>query len=110
MTGRKDSPVCRQNYRAQIPAASDFTQAVDQLLHERERKGVTPLRPIQGDQSDVAFGCEADILVTHPMILRPNSNRIDISGTFAEEFRSGGRQTRSNPFLGPVPAYRLLGN
>jgi hypothetical protein len=27
------------------------------------------LRPIQGDEGDVALGCEADIFVTHPTIL-----------------------------------------
>jgi hypothetical protein len=27
------------------------------------------LRPIQGDQRDVAFGCKANVLVAHPTIL-----------------------------------------
>jgi len=35
----------------------------------RKRKGIAALRPIQRDQSDFAFGCEADVLVVHATIL-----------------------------------------
>jgi hypothetical protein len=69
VSGGKDFALRRQNHYAQISPAPDLAQAINQLVHESEGKGVTSIRPIQGDQCNVAFGGEADVFVTHPMIL-----------------------------------------
>jgi hypothetical protein len=73
MPGGKYSALCREDHDAKIAPLAYGLQAVDQFLHECERKSIAPLRPVQGNYRNVAFSIETDALVCHANMLSADS-------------------------------------